>query len=55
MHKKNNHLQPDDDEQSMRLHMEESHEVKCKTCNETFAGSKKLKNHMFMQGSDRGS
>ena len=26
--------------------MKETHEVKCEACSETFAGSKKLKNHM---------
>ena len=37
----------DENEASMRLHMKETHEVvKCETCNETFGGSNKLKNHM---------
>ena len=35
-----------DDEQSMRLHVKKTHEIKCETCNEIFAGQKKLKNHM---------
>ena len=35
-----------DNEECLRLHMKETHEVKCETCDEIFAGLKKLRSHM---------
>ena len=36
----------DDDKLNLKQHMKEYHEVQCDECNETFAGLRKLKNHM---------
>ena len=33
-------------EKGMKIHMGKMHEIKCKTCNEKFAGESKLKSHM---------
>ena len=33
-------------ESDLKIHMREKHEIECNTCNEKFAGLRKLKNHM---------